>query len=319
MPRSGVGAGHEEQVREAVRAGALEGLGVISPLLLQRAAAQPGDRERRTRQVHVVSGGEHDRVEMVFDAVAGADAGRADRGDRPVDELAVVALQRGVVVVGDQHAFAARRETGGELPAQPGVLHRRPQVRLAQCGDQPAQRRVPHQRRRARLVSPEQCLTCQLLCGRHFGEQGLDRRGHLDVRAGQHPARGALEHLDEGRRLDQFRHDLHGAGAGADHRHPLARDVEVVIPGRAVDRAAPVGVDAADVGQLVVGQRSGGQHDGAGREALAALGRRGPHAGSLVEAQAGDLGVEPDQRPQPVPVGQLFDVGVDLAARRVHP
>ena len=137
VPRPRVGSGHEEQVRVAVRVDALVRLCAAGPFVGQRAAAEPGDRVRRPGQVHVVTGGEHDGVEVVLDAVAGADAHRAHRGDRPVDELAVVALQRRVVVAGDQHPLAARREVRGQLAAQPRVLDLSVQMGLAQPGDQP--------------------------------------------------------------------------------------------------------------------------------------------------------------------------------------
>src|ERR1700739_1520356 len=104
----GVGTGHEEQVRIPVCAGTLVSLCATGPFGAQHASTKPGDREGRTGQMHVVPGGEDDASQMVFDTVAGADPDRAQCRDRPVDELAIVALQGGVVVTGNQHAFAAR-------------------------------------------------------------------------------------------------------------------------------------------------------------------------------------------------------------------
>ena len=48
-----------------------------------------------------------------------------------LDQFAVVALQRGVVVAGDQHPLAAGREIGGQLPAQPRVFDLGAQMGLA--------------------------------------------------------------------------------------------------------------------------------------------------------------------------------------------
>jgi hypothetical protein len=101
---------------------ALVRLRSVDPFLTKRAAADPGDGIWRAGQVHIVSGGEHDAVHVMLDAVAAADADGADRRDRPVDQFAVVALQCRVVVAGDQHSLAARREVRRELAAQPRVL-----------------------------------------------------------------------------------------------------------------------------------------------------------------------------------------------------
>ena len=122
MAWAGVWPGHQEQVRVAVRAGALVRLSVTGPLLLQRPTAETRDGERRAAQVRVVAGGEHDRVQVMLDAVAGANPDRAQRRDRPVDQLAVVALQGRVVIAGHQHPFAARGEVRGELATKPLIL-----------------------------------------------------------------------------------------------------------------------------------------------------------------------------------------------------
>ena len=114
-------------------------------------------------------------------------------------------------------------------------------------------------------------------------------------------------------------HDLDGAGAGADDGDPLAGEVVVVIPARAVDLVALVGVETADVGQLVVGQRPGRQHHGAGAVALAAVGRDRPDAVGLVELEAVDLDAELDAPAQVEVVDQVLDVTADLAGGRVGP
>ena len=46
-----------------------------------------------------------------------------------------------------------------------------------------------------------------------------------------------------------LRHELEGAGAGADHRDALALQVDVVAPARGVERRALEVVEAGDVGQ----------------------------------------------------------------------
>ena len=268
--------------------------------------------------MHVVTGGEHDAVQVVFDAVAGADADRAQCRDRPVDQLAVVALQGGVVVAGDQHAFAAGSEIGSQLAAQPRVFDLPAQMQAAQPGHQRRQRSVPHQSGGAGLMAPEQRLTRKLLNRRHFGEHRLHGGRSGDVPARQHPARGALKHLDELGLLDQFGDDLDGAGAGADDRDPLAGEVVVVVPAGTVDLVPAVGVDAADVGEAGVRQRPGRQDDGAGPKTLAGGRGCGPHAGVLVERQPGDLLAEPDVAADVEPGGHVLEVPADLVGRRVR-
>ena len=302
-----------------MRAGALVSLCTVGPFGAQRASAEPGDRERRTGQMHVVTGGEHDAVQVVFDAVTGADADRAQCRYRPVDQLAVVPLQGGVVVAGDQHAFAARGEVGSQLAAQPRVFDLPAQVQAAQPGDQRGQRSVPHQRGGAGLMPPKQSLTRKLLNRRGFGEYRLHSRRSGDVQAGQHPARGALKNLDELGLLDQFGDDLDGAGAGADDRDPLAGEVVVVVPPGTVDLVPAVGIDAADVGEAGVGQRPGRQYDGAGPKALAGGRGCGPHAGVVVERQPGDFLAEPNVAADVESGGHVLDVAADFVGRRVGP
>ena len=275
-----------------MRAGALVSLCAVGPFVAQRASAQAGDRERRTGQVHVVTGGEHDAVQVVLDAVAGAKAHRAQCRDGPVDQLAVVALQRGVVVAGDQHALAARGEVGRELAAQPRVFDLTVQVHPAEPGHHRGQRGVPHQRRRAGLVAPIQRLARKLLHRRSFGEHRLDSRRRREIEAGEHPARGALEYLHEIGLLDQFGDDLDRAGAGADDTDPLSGEVVILVPAGTVNLVALVGVDAPDVGEAGVGQRPGRQDHRAGAKTLAAGRGCGPGAGVLVEGQSGDFVAE---------------------------
>ncbi len=188
---------------------------------------------------------------------------------------------------------------------------------LAKAGDQPGQRGVPHQGRRAGLVTPEQRLAGKLLSGRHFREQRLGRRRGGDVEPRQHPAGGALEDLDELGLLDELRDDLDGTGAGADDGDSLAGEVVVVVPAGAVDLVAPIGVQAADVGQLVVGQRAGGQHDGACSEPFAPVRLYRPHAFSVVELSPVTSTPNWILAMQAEVVDHVLDVAADLAGGRV--
>ena len=166
-------------------------------------------------------------------------------------------------------------------------------------------------------MAPEQQLAGQVLCRRNFGEHILGQFGSGEVQPGHHPAGGALVYLDELGDLDQFGHQLNRTGTGADDGHPLAGEVVVVIPAGAVDHLACVAVEATDVGQLVIGQRSGSEHDGPGPQPSAGGGADRPDPGGVVEAQAVDLDPEPDAAAQVELVDHVLDVSTDLFGGRV--
>ena len=161
-------------------------------------------------------------------------------------------------------------------------------------------------------MAPEQRLARKLLDGGNFGEQGLQRLRGRRLQTRQHPAWGALEHLDEPGLLDQFGDDLDGAGTGTDYGDSFAREVVVVIPARAVNLVSLIAVQAAHVGEADVRQRAGGQDDRAGTKSFAILGLGRPHTAALVEGQVADLMVEPDVATD-VELGRhVFEVTTDL-------
>ncbi len=59
-----------------------------------------------------------DRVDLAFGAVLRDDAARGDAGDAVGDEVDVRPVERGVIVVRDQHALAADTVVRRDLPAQ---------------------------------------------------------------------------------------------------------------------------------------------------------------------------------------------------------
>ncbi len=164
-------------------------------------------------------------------------------------------------------------------------------------------------------MTPIERLAGKLLHRRGFGEGRLHRGRRREVEAGQHPARRALEHLDELGLLDQFGDDLDRAGAGADDPDPLAGEVVILVPPGAVDLMALVGVDASDVGEAGVRQRPGSQNHRAGPKTLAGGRGCGPHPGALIEGQPGDFLAELDVATDVEPVGHLLEVVADLVGR----
>lgn len=135
--------------------------------------------------------------------------------------------------------------------------------------------------------------------------------GDLAVATGKHPRRGALEDrqlADPG--LDR-RDDLGGGGAGADHRHALAGQVEVVVPAGGVEDLAGEAAQSGQVGDLRVGERSGGGDDGVGGPLA---GRGGDPPAGLLALPAGFqyFGVEAQVGAETEDGGDLFQVGADV-------
>ena len=66
----------------------------------------------------VEAGGNDQAVDRALGAVGGHDAGRRDLADPVGDQVDVVAVERRVVVVGDQHPLAAETVVGRHLRTQ---------------------------------------------------------------------------------------------------------------------------------------------------------------------------------------------------------
>ena len=89
--------------------------------------------------------------------------------------------------------------------------------------------------------------------------------GYLAVAVGHHPGRRCAGTRSTCSTCLDLRHELDRRGAGADHRDPLARQVDLVIPAGGVEERALELVEPGDVGDLRLGQRAvgGDQHRGA--------------------------------------------------------
>ncbi len=101
--------------------------------------------------------------------------------------------------------------------------------------------------------------------------QPLQLVGHRVVVVGgrPHPGRGPLEEQQLADDRGDLGHELHGAGAGADHRHALPGQIDVVIPPGRVERRALEGAEAGDrrrqVGPVELAHRT---DDGVGHDHL---------------------------------------------------
>ena len=163
-------------------------------------------------------------------------------------------------------------------------------------------------------------LTSRLTCfapGTRKREPGGQR--HHRVELGQAPDRRALEDGQVRDVAGDRRDHLHRRCPGADDRHPLAGEVDVVVPARGVHDGAGELVDAVDLGELGLGQHSGRAHDVAGRDRVAVGGPEPPAVAVVVEGCGHDPGVEPGPPAHVVLVDAVLGVVLQLAPRRVDP
>lgn len=151
-------------------------------------------------------GAEHDAVDVVLDALGGADALGNERVHRPGDQLAVRPLQGGVVADAERELAGAEAGVRGEQPTQPRVLDLGAEE---DPSDGDAHRPPP----------------------------GYSHR--------HNPVRLLLEHLHRPSGGGDLRHDLGGVAARRDHGHPLPGDV-MAEPVVATDHLAAEVLDHHD-------------------------------------------------------------------------
>src|SRR5690606_27567550 len=132
------------------------------------------------------------------------------------------------------------------------------------------------------------------------------------VHARQQPRRRALVDIQVRDLARDGGHDLDRRGAGADHRHPLAGQIRLVVPARRVEDLAGEVVDALDVRQVRLTQRAHRRDQYVGGE-LALVRADLPARGLRVPARAGDIAAEQVPVEHLVLLGHRADVGLDLA------
>ena len=129
------------------------------------------------------------------------------------------------------------------------------------------------------------------------------------------PRRCALEQLQTLHLGLDRRHELDRRGAGADHRHSLAAQNELVIPSRRVEDATPERTQSREVGNDRIAELAVGEDQLFGAPRRAA-GGHGPTLGTLVPRRSRHVLAEDTVRDNVVPVSDLLQVRPDLALRR---
>ena len=174
--------------------------------------------------------GVDDHIHWPLDAVGCENRVRPHFGDAIGDEVDVLSRHRGIKIVGNEHTLAAHGVHRHEFVMQDGILD----DAFEKCGRTllTASHQLGFQREAQRdrfgvpiLHRPPQALeqwdaskgpACQPRCG--------------PVVAGQHPRRRALKDVQRADLTGNLWNKLNGAGAGADHGHGLARQVDFMPP-----------------------------------------------------------------------------------------
>ena len=350
VARRGVRAAGEEQVREAVGLDAEERRRALGPVVGEGQAVPAHDAHAQHGPgAEVEPGGPDDDVDLV-DAVGGLDPGLGQPHDgglpevdqrhvRPVEGLEVPGdvrrpLLAVAVVLGDE-CFGGVRvvDRGADLPGDEvtplgvglGVVEDVDVV----AGELPEAGAGPH------LL--EEGLP--LLGGVLEGAPGVQRVVEAVDRGVEHlaqvlepgpelglllggdgpvvergaPVGGPLEDLDGGDLLRDGRHHLHPARRGADHGHPLAREIHRFGGPLARVVLHPAEILAArhirDVGHR---QHPGGGDEEPGSDGRAVLSRDRPGPRPLVPDGGGDGGAEAHVAAEVEAVDHVVEVALDL-------
>ena len=255
----------------------------------------------------------------MLDAVGCPDPVRSDRLDRRGFQGDVAAVERGQIRIVKARPFTpegvGRRELApcGRIEDLHGDI-------LAGSNFQGGGTRNPsmkvRQHRERRLDERLARQAGALPDSGHFLQACASEATEGEVRFGQTPDGGALEDrqmLDVGCDLGDH---LHGRRSGADDPDPLTRHGHLVVPSAGVHRRALEGVDAVDLGQLGLAQRSTGVNQPACGD-IPRTGRDQPVCGLCVERGLMHAGGELQVGCEVVFVDDLLCVQAQLTARCV--
>ena len=332
------------------------GAGAVGPLVLQCQALAAANVDLAQRAGHRVEAGrEDDDVELdlllrSLDALGGdaldrrgpqvdqrhvgavvslevraahAEPPRADRvigraqcggGLRVIDDAAdLVAHEVGAAVVGllagqQIGEGGQKRLVAAVLPALliafGALLRAQLQRRLRRVGQI---RQAEH-----RLLGPQPLFGINRFVALvDFGIERQVLRRHAEIGR-------ALKHMQLLGTAGNHRDDLDTGRAGADHAHPLARQVDASRgPARRMVPITLEPVQASDRRQTQRREVAAGHHAVAHRDRLAVAGRHGPAFGGFIKHRAAHAGVEADVTAQIKAVSNVVDVAQDLGLRRV--
>ena len=230
-------------------------------------------------------------------------------------DLDIVSRERGVPVIGEQDAFAARRIIRDQLGAEFGILdmgvdflERRPLEKLAEPASLHEGQKVPLERE----ISD---IPLQLREPGKGAKASLFRAGERAVRLWYAPVRRALEDRQFRYIGRDLRHELDGAGTVADDTDHPAGEVHFMVPARRVKLNA---LEIRKAGNLRKGRTV--ELTDAGDENIrghfpAVNGANAPETGGFIETRFAYLGIETDMREETVFAGNRFEILDDFRLR----
>ena len=146
----------------------------------------------------------------------------------------------------------------------------------------------------------------------HVGEQPPHPRPESGCSAGASPTAGCAGRAEVPRRPRRSRARSGWRWRRADHRDPLAGEVDAVVPLRGMESGAREFVEPVDVGDQRDVQRAGARDEELGDVLPPVVGEHVPAILGVVPVRAVDVGVEPDVAAQTVLVGDALEVVQDL-------
>ena len=319
LPEPCVGAHQEVHVGEAGHGGAAVGVEPVAPRVLRQFAPRTAhDLQLRERRGDVEAGAPGDGVDLHEAAVGGDQAGGCHGLHRAALEGHVGPVERGVVVVGQQDALAARGVGRGEARLEFGALHLRAEVALADPLRGAEELRGPGEGQGPRLALRVHARAHHLHQPRRHAVQLLREARSGAVVARNHPGRGALEEREVLHQRRERGHQLDGRGARAHHRHALAPQVHRLVPRGRVELYACERLAPGHLGELRVVQRAHAEHEVLRLVHLAAGGGHRPRRALVAPGAARDLLAEAAAGEHAVIDGHALEVREDLLLWRVQ-
>src|SRR5207342_2897135 len=139
------------------------------------------------------------------------------------------------------------------------------------------------------------------------------------VLLGDHVRRRALVDVQLADTAGDGGDDLDRARPGTDHSHPLAIEIDLVVPARGVEDRALEAFRALDPPERRAAELSAGRDQHVGLEGLPRSSLDSPAARALVELRPSHLRPQPQVAPQPMAIDAALEVVEDLRLWRVAP
>src|SRR6266446_2496265 len=236
VAQSGVGAEKHEEIREASDSYAEIGGHPFAPGIVNFYAALPHQAAPNERLGGAETGAVNQDVNRTLDTIARDDAVLADFGDAFSDEFDVRTIKSGVVIVGNEDAFAAQLIVRSERGAQFGILDPAGEQAKSNILRFLSNGFIAKKAENAKLLSPENKLAQGPARNGDASKAALPFLTEGEIEARHNPRRRALEEMELADAWRDLRHELDRAGTGADNGDILAIQVHAVIPRRGMKR-----------------------------------------------------------------------------------